>query len=55
MITNPNSVKYEVLTKWLKEQLDNGKEINKSDLILMLHSLGIEIKVKTHEIKQETK
>ena len=47
-------VKYNVLIRWLKEQLENGKEVSKSDLILMLYSLGVEIKEKTHEIKQET-
>lgn len=48
-------VKYNVLIRWLKEQLENGKEISKSDLVLMLYSLGVEIKEKTHEVKQETK
>ena len=48
-------IKYNILIRWLKEQLENGKEINKSDLVLMLYSLGAEIKEKTHEIKQETK
>jgi hypothetical protein len=48
-------VKYNVLIRWLKEQLENGKEINKNDLILMLYSLGVEIKEKTHETIKETK
>lgn len=47
-------VKYNVLIRWLKEQLENGKEINKNDLILMLYSLGVEIKEKTHETIKET-
>lgn len=51
---NPDGTKYEILIRWLKEQLEDGKEIRKNDLILMLHSLGVEIKEKTHEIKQET-
>ena len=47
-------VKYNVLIRWLKEQLENGKEISKNDLILMLYSLGVEIKEKTHETIKET-
>ena len=46
-------VKYNVLIRWLKEQLENGKEISKSDLVLMLYSLGVEIKEKTHEAIKE--
>lgn len=51
---NQDCVKYNVLIRWLKEQLENGKEISKSDLILMLYSLEVEIKEKTHEIIKET-
>lgn len=51
---NQEYFKYNVLIRWLKEQLEQGKEISKSDLILMLYSLGVEIKEKTHETIKET-
>ncbi len=37
------ATKYEILTKWLKKQLEKYDEIEKQDLELLLLTLGVEI------------
>ncbi|MBR5303481.1 MAG: hypothetical protein IKU37_01475 [Candidatus Gastranaerophilales bacterium] len=40
------ATKYNILIKWLKEQLENNKKIKEEDLELLLSSLDVEIKHK---------
>ena len=49
-----NATKYKVLTNWLKEQLENNKEIQMQDLELMLFSLDIEIKHKVQNLESKS-
>lgn len=44
-------VKFVILTKWLKERLENNEQIDSKEIKKLLSSLGIEILEKVQEIK----
>lgn len=49
MLNDLNTIKatkYNILIKWLKEQLENNNKIKKEDLELLLLSLDVEIEHK---------
>ena len=45
------AVKFVILTKWLKERLENNEQIDSKEIKKLLSSLGIEILEKVQEIK----
>lgn len=45
-VTKAAAVKFEILTKWLKERLENNENVNKDELTRLLTSMEIEINKK---------
>ncbi|MBR1386243.1 MAG: hypothetical protein IJ568_05395 [Bacilli bacterium] len=45
-----NNVKYEILTKWLLERLENHQEISTEELERLMSALDFEIRKKTLEL-----
>ena len=48
-----NNVKYEILTNWLLERLENHQEISIEELERLMSALDFEIRKKTIELEEK--
>ena len=48
-----NNVKYEILTNWLLERLENHQEIDVEEVERLMSALDFEIRKKTTELEEK--